>query len=319
MKCRQMGSLSVSEVGLGCNNFGRRLDAESATRVIEAAIDAGITLFDTADTYGETLSEVILGKALRPFRSECVIATKFGMGDGESLPSGASAASVVAAAEGSLRRLGTDWIDLFQIHQPDNAVPVDETVEALQRLIDAGKVREIGCSNFNANQTAEIVQAAAGDHCRVPIALQNELSLLHREEEVDITISCESNGLHLLPFFPLASGMLSGKYSRGSVLPQGTRIAGYPEELRARFVSSGLFDTVEMLAEFCEKRGRPLLSLAFSWLLSKPFVASVIAGASSPEQVKLNVSSVGWRLSSDELLEIDKMTLPGSSSIQFPS
>jgi aryl-alcohol dehydrogenase-like predicted oxidoreductase len=319
MKDRQIGSLNVSEVGLGCNNFGRRLDSDAATRVIHAAIDAGITFFDTADTYGDSLSEVILGKALHPYRDRIVIATKFGMGDGRYLPSGASAASVVAAAEGSLRRLGTDWIDLFQIHQPDCATPIDETVEALQRLIDAGKVREIGCSNFNANQAADFVQSAAACNRRVPVALQNELSLLHREDEVDITISCQTSGLHLLPFFPLASGMLSGKYARGSSPPPGTRIAGYPDDLRARFVSSGSFDIVEMLAAFCEEMGRSLLELAFSWLLSRTFVASVIAGASSPEQVRLNVSSVGWRLTSDELLEVDRITLPGSSSSDFPS
>ena len=221
MEERSLGPLTVSLVGLGCNNFGGRIDATQTGAVVDAALDAGITLFDTADIYGGGRSEELLGKALGSRRDDVVIATKFGMGDGTTLPAGASATTVQRAAEGSLRRLGTDRIDLYQQHQPDDATPIEETLTALDRLVRDGKVRAVGCSNFNSRQIDEAVSVAAAQKLTPFVSVQNELSLLQRRGEAELLDAGERHGLEILPFFPLAHGMLTGKYRRGDEPPPG--------------------------------------------------------------------------------------------------
>src|SRR4051794_18131780 len=245
METRAIGSLTVSLVGLGCNNFGRRIDDAETRAVVDAALDEGITLFDTADTYGVGQSEELLGKALGSRRDDVVVATKFGMGDGTTLPKGASAESIVAAAEGSLRRLGTDRIDLYQLHTPDDGTPVDETLVALDRLVRDGKVLEIGCSNFDGNRLDEAASAAMKAGTRPFASVQNELSVLRRRGEPDLLDACDRHDLAILPYFPLASGMLTGKYRRGEEPPAGTRLAGMPSEGRDRALSDRRFDKVE--------------------------------------------------------------------------
>ena len=301
METRTIGSLEVSLVGLGCNNFGGRIDADATQRVVDAAIDAGVTLFDTADIYGGAgRSEELLGQALGDRRSQVVVATKFGMpmGDGKA---GAAPAYVRAACDDSLRRLGTDVIDLYQLHAPDPDVPIEDTLGALRELVAAGKVREIGCSNF----TPEMLDASTGW-----VTVQNELSLLRRKGDAELVAACERNGLAILPYFPLASGMLTGKYRRGEEPPAGTRLASAPEDRRARALSDRAFDVVERLDAFATDRGRTLLELAMSWLAGLPHMGSVIAGATTAEQVRANVDAVGWQLTTDERAEVDRITAP---------
>jgi aryl-alcohol dehydrogenase-like predicted oxidoreductase len=311
METRKIGGLAVSAVGIGCNNFGGRIDAASTKAVVDAALDAGITLFDTADVYGNRRSEELLGAALGSRRDDVVIATKFGMGDGKSLPAGASAASVATAAEGSLRRLGTDRIDLYQLHLPDDATPIDETLAALDRLVQDGKVREIGCSNFDGPRLDAAAQSAEKNGTARFVSVQNELSLLRRRGETDLLAACERHDLAILPYFPLASGMLTGKYRRGEEPPAGTRLAGMPPERRESALADRRFDTVEALEAFARSRGHSLLELAMSWLAGLPHLASVIAGATKPEQVLANAAAVGWALTETERAELDKLSPPG--------
>ena len=299
-----IGSLSVSLVGLGCNNFGGRIDGERTQAVVDAALDAGITLFDTADIYGATQSEVLLGKALGSRRDQAVIATKFGgpIGDGKG---GASPDYVRSACEDSLRRLGTDRIDLYQLHFPDDSTPIEDTLAALSALVDAGKVREIGCSNFDSTR----LDAAAGSPASSKFAsVQNQLSLLDRRQEADTIAACERHGIGILPYFPLASGMLTGKYRRDAEPPEGTRLAGMPAERREKALSDKTFDIVERLEAFATERGHTLLELAMSWLAGLPQMSSVIAGATRPEQVRDNAASVGWKLTDDERADVDAIT-----------
>lgn len=247
MDTRTIGSLKVSLVGLGCNNFGMLSDEARSAAVVHAALDAGITFFDTADVYGGTLSEQFLGRALAGRRDEVVIATKFGMPLGGEREGGASAAWIEQAAEASLRRLGTDHIDLYQQHAPDDTVPIDETLEALDRLVTAGKVRHIGNSNFTAGQI-EAAAAVSADHGWARfVSAQNELSLLHTGVRHDVLPACERSRVAFLPYFPLASGMLTGKYHRDAPAPDGTRLAVMPRERAARFLSDHNFDLVEQL------------------------------------------------------------------------
>lgn len=298
METRKIGSLEVSLVGLGCNNFGGRIDADATKAVVDAAIDAGITLFDTADVYGGAgQSEELLGAALGPRRARVLVATKFGMpmGDGKA---GAAPDYVRAACDDSLGRLGTDVIDLYQQHAPDPDVPVEETLGALRELVSAGKVREIGCSNF----TPEMLDASTGW-----ASVQNELSLLRRKGDVELIAACERNGLAILPYLPLASGMLTGKYRRGEEPPPGTRLASAPEDRRARALSDRAFDLVERLEVFAADRDRSLLELAMSWLAGLPRMGSVIAGATKPEQVRANAGAVGWVLTPAERDEVDRI------------
>ena len=301
MDTRLIGSLKVSVVGLGCNNFGRRLNESGTQQVVHAALDAGITFFDTADTYGETDSEVFLGRALGNRRNQIVLASKFGWEIDES-HRGAHPDYVRRAIEDSLRRLGTDHIDFYQLHKPDPAVPIEDTLGALDDLVSAGKVREIGCSNFSAEQLRS-ANSAAGDRARF-VGVQNEYSLLHREPEHGVLEECARLDMAFVPFFPLASGLLTGKYRQNQSPPDGSRLT------RARFankLSGAPLDLIESLIAFSEKRGHNLLELAFGWLLAKTSVSSVISGAMSPEQVVSNAGASGWKISQSELAEVDRL------------
>src|SRR3954451_12829048 len=308
METRAIGSLDVSVVGIGCNNFGGRMDEAATRAVVDAALDAGINLFDTADIYGGTKSEELLGRALGSRRDEVIIATKYGMGDGKTLPAGASAASIAAAAEGSLRRLGTDRIDLYQLHAPDDNTPIDETLEAMDKLVRDGKVREIGCSNFDVTRLDAAASAAEVHGTARFVSVQNELSLLRRRGEPDLLAACDRHDLVILPYFPLASGMLTGKYRRGEEPPAGTRLAGLAGEGRERALSDKRFDTVEALDAFARERGHTLLELAMSWLAGLPHLASVIAGATKPEQVRANAAAVEWALSADDRAAVEAIS-----------
>jgi aryl-alcohol dehydrogenase-like predicted oxidoreductase len=303
MERRRIGALEVSVVGLGCNNFGRRLDADRTATVVNAALDAGINFFDTADVYGDGQSEEYLARALGSRREEVVIATKFG-NNMEGQGRGASADYIRRAVEASLRRLGTDYIDLYQLHVPDPDVPIAETLGALDELVQAGKVLEIGCSNFSAEQLREAKAATRGGAARFA-SVQNEYSLLKREPEREVLPYCEQAGVAFLPYFPLASGLLTGKYREDQPLPEGTRLTtGSPSN---RWLTEENLAQAEALAQFAESRGHTILELAFSWLLRWPSVASVIAGATSPEQVQSNVSAAAWHLTEAELAEVDTL------------
>jgi aryl-alcohol dehydrogenase-like predicted oxidoreductase len=304
METRSIGSLAVSVVGLGCNNFGMRLDAAGTAAVVDAAIDAGINFFDTADIYGDTQSEQFLGRALAGRRGRVILATKFGMRVDDQRQ-GARPAYVRQALEDSLRRLATDHIDLYQLHTPDATTPIADTLAALDDLVRAGKVRQIGCSNFSAAQLRE-AQAAVGAGAARFVSVQNEYSLLHREPEREVLAECERQGLAFLPFFPLASGLLSGKYRRGVEPPRDTRLTG-TGGLARRFMTDRNREAAQALAEFAAARGHSLLELAFSWLLRHRAVASVIAGATAPEQVRANVAAAGWQLGADDLAAIDRI------------
>lgn len=301
MEKRKIGNLSVSVVGVGCNNFGRRLDASGTAAVVNAALDADINFFDTADIYGNGQSEELLGRALGARRSEVVIATKFGHAM-EGQGKGASASYIKTAVEASLRRLGTDYIDLYQLHTPDLETPIAETLGALDELVKAGKVLELGSSNFSAEQILEAESAVKADGARF-VSLQNEYSLLKREDEKAVLPECERLGIGYLPYFPLASGLLTGKYRQGQDLPAGTRITTNTDP--SRWLNDSNLKHVEALAQFAEAQGHTLLELAFSWLLSRPVVSSVIAGAMKPEQIQSNVGAVRWQLTTSELAQVD--------------
>jgi aryl-alcohol dehydrogenase-like predicted oxidoreductase len=306
---RRIGDLEVSIVGVGCNNFGRRLDRTGTEAVVHTAMDAGINFFDTADVYGDGVSEEYLSKALGSRRDEAIIATKFGAEiAGDPSRSGANPHWIERAVEDSLRRLDTDRIDLYQLHRPDENTPIEDTLETLDRLISVGKVRQIGCSNYSKT---EIEEALATSHERGLarfVSVQNEYSLLHRDPEHGVTDACLRNGLALLPYFPLASGMLTGKYSRGEEAPAGSRLASMSASRAKRFANERNFDHVEQLETFAKDRGHTILELAISWLVAQPVVASVIAGATSPEQVWANVEAAKWQLLDKDLREIDRIT-----------
>jgi aryl-alcohol dehydrogenase-like predicted oxidoreductase len=289
VRTRSIGSLSVSVVGVGCNNFGSRLDEAASAAVVHAALEAGVTLFDTADVYGGSKSEPFLGRALGSRREEAVVATKFGMPTSDGL-GGAAPDYVRRACDDSLRRLGTDRIDLYQLHAPDDTVPVAETLAALLELQHAGKVREVGCSNFSAAQLDEAA-STTGDVARFR-SVQNQFSLLYRAPEEDgVLDACDRLGLAFLPYYPLANGLLTGKVHRGEAPPAGTRLANAPEERRTYWLAEDKLDVVEALRARAASHGLSMLALAFSWLLAHPQVASVIAGASSPEQVRANADA----------------------------
>jgi aryl-alcohol dehydrogenase-like predicted oxidoreductase len=301
METRKIDSLDVSTVGLGCNNFGGRLDYTRTLAVVDAALEAGINFFDTADIYGGTQSEEFLGRALAGRRDRVILVTKFGMKVDEKRQ-GAKPDYVRQACEDSLRRLRTDTIDLYLLHQPDPSTPIADTLAALDGLVRSGKVRRIGCSNFSAAQLRE-AEKAAGNGAKF-VSVENEYSLLHRDPEAGVLAECERQGLAFLPFFPLAGGMLTGKYRRGQPLPENTRLS----KGSTRFLNDRNLEIVEDLLAFAESRGHSLLELAFSWLLSHRPIASVIAGATRPEQVRANVAAAGWRLSPADLAEVDKLT-----------
>jgi aryl-alcohol dehydrogenase-like predicted oxidoreductase len=301
MNTRRIGSLDASVVGLGCNNFGQRIDEAASIAVVHAALDAGITFFDTADVYADGKSEEFLNKALGKRRGKVLIATKFGHSRGHP-DRGAHPTYIRRAVELSLRRLGTDVIDLYQLHTPDPAVPIADTLGALDELVKAGKVREIGCSQFSVPQLRDAEVATKAGAARF-VSVQNEYSLLRRDPEQGVLQECERAGLAFLPFFPLASGLLTGKYRKGKGVPEGSRIADWFEGK----ITPVDLDRIEALIAFAEARGHTILELAFSWLLAHRAVASVIAGATSPEQVRANVAAAGWSLTKDELAEIDRL------------
>ncbi|MDA1077078.1 MAG: aldo/keto reductase [Proteobacteria bacterium] len=303
---RRLGKtgLYVSEVGLGCNNFGVRMDELATERVVHAALDQGITLFDTADVYGEQRSEVYLGKALQGRRDQAIVATKFGspVGPG-NLNRGGSRRYVRAAIEASLARLNTDYIDLYQIHFPDAATPVDETLGVLDDLVREGKVRYIGHSNFTGWQIADADWQAKSSGVQRFVTAQNHLSLLERDALKEVIPACDRFSIGLLPYFPLASGMLTGKYHRGEAPEQGTRMAQV-ERIARRSLTDANFDLVDRLTAYAQSQGRSLLDLAFGWLLSFPSVSSVIAGATSPAQIEANLNAASWRLSEEQMAEV---------------
>jgi len=299
MRTRTIGSLTVSEIGLGCNNFGMTIDEARTQEVVAAALDAGITFFDTADIYGGTKSEIFLGKALGARRSRAIVATKFGLPVDERRQ-GAHPDYVRRAVDDSLKRLNTDVIDLYQLHKPDPTVPIADTLGALDDLVRAGKVRKIGCSNFSVAQLREARNAVRPGGSRF-VSVQNEYSLIKREAEADVLPECDRTGLAFLPYFPLASGLLTGKYRKGTPAPEGTR-------LRLSWASKMLTDqnltVVERLTGIAERHGHTLLELAVSWLLRWRSVASVIAGATRPEQVRANAAASGRSLDDETIAEI---------------
>jgi aryl-alcohol dehydrogenase-like predicted oxidoreductase len=312
MTYRRLGNsgLVVSVIGIGCNNFGRKLDLDGTRAVVAAALDAGITLFDTADTYGDPhgASEEALGAALKGHRDDVVLATKFGMNmeglNGNDFGARGSRRYVTRAVEASLRRLDTDHIDLYQMHEPDPATPIDETLAALDDLVRAGKVRYLGNSNFAGWQIADADWTARAAGQTPFISAQNQYSLLHREAEADVVPACEHFGLGLLPFFPLDSGLLSGKYRRGERPAEGTRLS-LPRY--QRWLDGADWDRIEALTAYGAERGHSLLEVAIAGLAARPAVTSVIAGATSPEQVRANAAAGEWVLSAEDVAALDEV------------
>jgi aryl-alcohol dehydrogenase-like predicted oxidoreductase len=309
MEQRQLGrsGLKVSLVGLGCNNFGGRTDAETSKTVIRRALDLGITLFDTADVYGNKGgSETILGDYLGAERHSIVLATKFGFEMSE-VQRGASRRSIMNAVHASLKRLKTDYIDLYQLHTPDADTPIEETLRALNDLVRSGMVRYIGCSNLKAWQVVDAQWTARDLGLEGFVSCQDEYSLLVRDAERELIPAMTAHGLGLLPYFPLASGLLSGKYKQGAPLPEGTRLSK-SQGLAETYLTPKNWQIVSELEAFCAVRGRTLLELAFSWLAVNPVTSSVIAGATKPEQLEQNVAAVNWKLTPSDLEEIGRIT-----------
>ncbi len=298
---RTIGRVPVSVAGLGCNNFGRRIDEDRSLEVVLAALDAGVTTFDTAESYGDGRSEEFLGRALGARRDDAVIVTKFSYGVAEQ----ATVEGLARACDESLRRLGTDRIDVYLLHTPDEHTPISETLDGMSRLVEQGKVREIGCSNFSAEQLDEAAAAAADRGLRGFVTVQNEYSLLEREPERGVIEACRRHGMSLMPYFPLASGILTGKYRRGQPAPEGSRLARPGME---EYLSDERLGKAERLEEFARAHGHTLLELALSWLAGRPTVSTVIAGATTPEQVWANAAATtAWKLTDDELAEVDRI------------
>jgi len=300
MEYRPLGSLKVSLVGIGCNNFGWRTDAAGSAAVVDAALDAGINFFDTADVYGAGQSEEFLGKALKGRRDKAIIATKFGMKMGEG-KEGARPEYIRQALEASLQRLKIDTIDLYQIHFPDPNTPIEDTLQVLNDAVKAGKVREIGCSNFSAEQM-RAARATSGP--RYFASVQNDYSLMKRDAEADVLPECSRSGVAFLPYFPLANGLLTGKYRKGRPFPDSSR---GKDAFGPRVFTPENLERIEALIAFAESRNHSLLELGFSWLAARPEVCSVIAGAKTPDQVRANSSAASWKLTSRDLAEIDRI------------
>ncbi len=312
MEQRALGRLQVSAVGLGCNNFGMRLDADGTRAVVDAAIDAGITYFDTAESYGQGRSEEFLGRAIEGRRSEVVIASKWGhtvsLADGER---GGDPAQIRARLEASLARLGTDYIDHYQLHRPDPETPPEETLGCLAELRDEGKIREIGCTHFSADELQGSADAAAGHDLAPYPSIQNHYSLLTRTPETDgVFEACERLGVAFVPYFPLESGLLTGKYRLGEDRPADSRLGAWGDRA-ADFIDDDKLAVVGRLTAWCQDRGRSLLELAISWHTSHPLVASVIAGATRPAQIEANVAAAGWALSPEDRVEVDAVIAGG--------
>ena len=300
MEYRKLGSLNVSLVGIGCNNFGWRTDAAGTAATVDTALDAGINFFDTADCYGAGESEEFLGKALKGRREKTIIATKFGikMGEGKE---GARPEYVRQALDASLQRLQTDTIDLYQIHRPDPNTPIADTMQALNDAVKAGKVREIGCSNFSAEQM-RAARATPGP--RYFASVQNEYSLLKREPEAEVLPECARTGVGFLPYFPLANGLLTGKYRKGKPFPESSR---GKDKFGPRIFTPENLERVEALIAFAESRSHSLLELAFSWLAARPEVCSIIAGAKTPDQVRANSVAASWKVTPADVAELDRI------------
>ena len=311
MEIRNLGGsgLRVSAVGLGRNNFGQRLDVEGTRKVIHKALDVGITLFDTADVYGNRGgSETAMGQVLGDRRKDIVLATKFAMQmDDEGVKKGASRRYIMKAVEDSLRRLQTDYIDLYQQHAYDPLTPIEETLRALQDLVSQGKVRYIGCSNLPAWRVAEATLTAKAINVTPFVSIQDEYSLVVRDIEKELQPAAVAYNLGILPYFPLASGLLTGKYAGSADAPAGTRFATTPR-LRDRYATDKNVGIVEKLKALADERGHSMLELAFSWLASRPQVSSVIAGATKPEQIEQNAKAIAWKMTPDDLVEIDRIT-----------
>ena len=311
MNYRPLGKsgIRVSLVGLGCNNLGMRIDLEESRKVVDKALDLGINLFDTADIYGKRGgSETILGQLLGNRRKEIVLATKFGgpMND-EGTMRGAARSYILSEVEASLKRLKTDWIDLYQIHFPDPKTPMEETLRALDELVRQGKVRHIGCSNHPAWKVVDALWISRHFGLNAFVSCQDEYSLLVRGAERELFPMLQQFDLGLLPYFPLASGLLTGKYQRNSPAPADTRFSAW-KVLSDRYATDTNWQIVERLLSFCERRGHSLLELAFSWLAARPAVSSIIAGATKPEQVEQNAAAVNWTLTPEDSSEVDRLT-----------
>ena len=313
MELRKLGStgLKVSVVGIGCNNFGGRCDENLTKEIVYSALDSGINFFDTADVYGQQgLSEEYLGKAVAGKRKDLVIATKFGMQmDKDGRKKGGSRRYIIQAVEDSLKRLNTDYIDLYQQHFPDDETQIEETLCALDDLVHQGKVRYLGCSNFSGWQISDADWTARNRGLNRFITAQNLYSLIDRSIEKEVIPACQQYGLGLLPYFPLASGLLTGKYIRGSEPPKGTRLASWGERAKSA-LSDNNFDIVEKLTSFAAKKDHSLLDLAMSWLASLPQISSVIAGATSKEQVQQNAAAASWRLTDEDMNEVHIISSP---------
>jgi aryl-alcohol dehydrogenase-like predicted oxidoreductase len=294
--------LEVPVVGLGCNNFGRRVDLEGTRAVVDAALADGVTFFDTADIYGRGKSEEYLGEVLAGRRDQVVLATKFGMDMGDGKGPRGSPAYIRQAIEGSLRRLRTDMIDVYWYHQPDGVTPMEETLETLDELVRAGTVRAIGASNFSAEQLDQADAVARERGLARFCAVQNEYSLLVRDVERDVLPESERLGIGFVPFFPLASGLLTGKYERGVPGPPGARLTG-----RDQIATDAQYALIERLAGYARERGLQLTDVAIGGLLSRPAVTSVIAGATKPEQVRVNTAAARWQPSDADIAELDEL------------
>ena len=317
MEKRKLGisGLEVSVVGIGCNNFGLRADLAQTRAVVDRAIEMGVTLFDTADRYGEPhgTSEQYLGQALGARRKNIVLASKFGNAmDAGGTMQGASPRYIRIAVEASLKRLNTDWIDLYQMHRPDPETPIGETLRALEDLVREGKIRHAGCSQFSAAQIREASQAAKKAGIEGLVSAQNHYNLIKRDMEREFVPAIRECGVSFIPFYPLAGGLLTGKYRRDAA-PEGSRFAT-PREQEKRALSDNPWPVLEQLEKFCAAHGRSMLELAANWLLSRPGVACMIAGATKPAQVEANVKAVGWRLGPQDIADLDRITAPGVSA-----
>ena len=306
MRTRKVGSLAVTEVGVGCSNFGRGIDEATTAEIVNAALDAGINFFDTADSYGGGRSEIFLGKALATRRDEAVIATKIGQCVGGGRPE-----YLKTAAESCLRQLGVEQIDLLQFHWPDPDVPVTESLDALSELVQEGKAIEIGCSNFGVEKLQQVEEHARATGSAQFVSTTNQYSLLLRGRELDVIPECERSGIAFFPYFPLHNGLLTGKYRRNEEPPVGSRLAVMPERRDAALTADN-FDVIERLAAYAEERGHTILELAYARMLAHPSFASIISGASSAAQVRSNAVSASWELTDHEIAEIDVLapTLP---------
>lgn len=308
MEYRRLGNagVKVSLLGLGTNNFGQRCDYDQSKRVIDQSLDIGATHIDTANIYGGQKSEEFIGKALKGKRQQAFIATKFGMAMGQHpTMKGASRAHMMDQVHGSLKRLDTDYIDLYFLHQPDFDTPIDETMRAFDDLVTQGKVRYIGCSNFAAWQLSDANSAADQKNLTSFTSIQNHYNMLRREAETDVVPYCKFSGVGLIPFFPLASGMLTGKYKQGQPAPVGTRLAG--GGYWASMLNEKNFKNVEKLEGFAKERGHTVGELAIAWLASNPTVCSIISGATKPEQVVENARGLEWKLKPEDMKELDKL------------